>query len=155
MARTCVLAAGLPESVPATTIDRQCGSSQQAVHFAAQAVMSGTMDVVIAGGVQLMSKIPIGSAALVGPSLGFPDPYSTSTGWQARYAGEEISQFRGAQLIADRFGFKRVDLEAFALASNNPAAARSRSSLRAANTNRCVRPTASGFAASGASSTMR
>jgi acetyl-CoA C-acetyltransferase len=123
LARTCVLAAGLPESVPATTIDRQCGSSQQAVHFAAQAVMSGTMDVVIAGGVQLMSKIPIGSAALAGPSLGFPDPYRTSTGWQARYAGEEISQFRGAQLIADRFGFKRVDLEAFALASNDRALA--------------------------------
>jgi len=123
VARTCGLAAGLPLTVPATTIDRQCGSSQQAVHFAAQAVMSGTMDVLIAGGVQLMSKIPIGSAALLGATLGFADPYSTSTGWSARFGNEEISQFRGAQLIAERWGFQRTDLEAFALASNNRALA--------------------------------
>jgi acetyl-CoA C-acetyltransferase len=121
VARTCVLAAGLPESVPATTIDRQCGSSQQAVHFAAQAVMSGTMDVVIAGGVQLMSKIPISSAALAGPNFGFPDPYSGSAGWTARYQAQEVSQFLGAQLIADRFGLTRRHLEEFALISNNRA----------------------------------
>lgn len=121
VARTCVLAAGLPESVPATTIDRQCGSSQQAVHFAAQAVMSGTMDVVIAGGVQLMSKIPISSAALAGPNFGFLDPYSGSAGWTARYASQRVSQFLGAQLIADRFGLTRRHLEEFALISNNRA----------------------------------
>jgi acetyl-CoA C-acetyltransferase len=121
IARTCALAAGMPESVPATTIDRQCGSSQQAVHFAAQAVMSGVMDVVIAGGVQLMSKIPIGSAALAGVNFGFPDPYGGSIGWNARYEGQQISQFRGAQLIAERLGFGRRDLEAFALVSNTRA----------------------------------
>jgi acetyl-CoA C-acetyltransferase len=121
VARTCLLAAGLPESVPATTVDRQCGSSQQALHFAAQAVMSGTMDVVIAGGLQSMSRIPIGSAALAGAQLGFPDPYSGSTDWIARYGDEQISQFRGAQLIAERFGFSRRDLEAFALTSNDRA----------------------------------
>src|SRR5580700_6198778 len=85
IARTAWLAAGLPDEVPGTTVDRQCGSSQQAVHFAAQAVMSGTADVVVAGGVQNMSMIPIASAMTVAGSLGFTDPFSGSTGWQARY----------------------------------------------------------------------
>jgi acetyl-CoA C-acetyltransferase len=120
IARTCVLTAGLPESVPATTIDRQCGSSQQAVHFAAQAVMSGTMDVVIAGGVQCMSQIPIGSSSQLAKPLGLPGAYDAK-GWKARYGDEQISQFRGAQLIADRLGFKREQLEAYALVSNNRA----------------------------------
>src|SRR6202140_73843 len=85
IARTCWLAAGLPEEVPGTTIDRQCGSSQQAVHFAAQAVLSGTTDVVVAGGVQNMSMIPISSAMTMAAPLGFSDPFSGSTGWVARY----------------------------------------------------------------------
>ena len=82
IARTCWLAAGLPDDVPGTTIDRQCGSSQQAVHFAAQAVMSGTTDLVVAGGVQNMSQIPISSAMLVGEQFGFTDPFSGSKGWR-------------------------------------------------------------------------
>src|SRR6184192_1752478 len=82
IARTCWLAAGLPEEVPGVTIDRQCGSSQQAVHFAAQAVMSGTSDVVVAGGVQNMSAIPIAAAMVVGREYGFTDPFSGSEGWR-------------------------------------------------------------------------
>src|SRR5215467_6352896 len=92
IARTCWLAAGLPEEVPGTTVDRQCGSSQQAVHFAAQAVMSGTSDVVIAGGVQNMSMIPISSAMTVAEQFGFTDPFTTSKGWVARYGTQEVSQ---------------------------------------------------------------
>src|SRR5437016_11649838 len=80
IARTCWLAAGLPEHVPGTTVDRQCGSSQQAVHFAAQAVMSGTQDLIVAGGVQQMSQIPISSAMLVAEPFGFTDPFSGSKG---------------------------------------------------------------------------
>src|SRR5687767_10193719 len=93
IARTCWLAAGLPEHVPGTTIDRQCGSSQQAVHFAAQAVMSGTSDVVVAGGVQQMSMIPISSAMTLAGDLGFDDPFTGSTGWVERYGAGEVSQF--------------------------------------------------------------
>src|SRR5688572_8508703 len=85
IARTCWLAAGLPEHVPGVTIDRQCGSSQQAVHFAAQAVMSGTMDLVVAGGVQNMSMIPISSAMEAGKALGFDDPFTGSPRWTTRY----------------------------------------------------------------------
>ena len=85
IARTCWLAAGLPEEVPGTTVDRQCGSSQQAIHFAAQGVMSGTQDLVVAGGVQNMSAIPISSAMLVGQEFGFEDPFSGSEGWVKRY----------------------------------------------------------------------
>ena len=76
IARTSWLAAGLPLNVPGTTVDRQCGSSQQAIHFAAQAVMSGTQDVVLTGGVQTMSSIPIGSAMLAGRPLGFTTPFA-------------------------------------------------------------------------------
>ena len=100
IARTCWLAAGLPEEVPGTTIDRQCGSSQQAVHFAAQAVMSGTSDVIVAGGVQNMSMIPISSAMTMAAPLGFSDPFSGSEGWRKRYGDEEVSQFRSAEMIA-------------------------------------------------------
>src|SRR5207344_1992132 len=85
IARTCWLSAGLPDEVPGVTIDRQCGSSQQAVHFAAQAVMSGTADVVIAGGVQTMSQIPIGSSMLAGREFGFPHPLAGARGWIKRY----------------------------------------------------------------------
>src|SRR5919109_4830462 len=102
VARTAWLVAGLPDEVPGVTIDRQCGSSQQAVHFAAQGVMSGTQDLVIAGGVQNMSMIPIGTALTVAKDMGFEDPFSGSEGWRARYGDEEISQFRGAELIAEK-----------------------------------------------------
>ena len=100
IARTCWLAAGLPDEVPGTTVDRQCGSSQQAVHFAAQAVMSGTADVVVAGGVQNMSMIPISSAMLAGQPLGFEDPFSGSEGWRRRYGTQEVSQFRSAETVS-------------------------------------------------------
>ena len=122
IARTCWLAAGLPEEVPGTTIDRQCGSSQQAVHFAAQAVMSGTADLIVAGGVQNMSTIPISSAMTVAEPMGYTDPFSGSKGWQARYGDQEISQFRGADLIAEKWGITREDMEVFALESHRRAA---------------------------------
>jgi acetyl-CoA C-acetyltransferase len=121
IARTAWLAAGLPEAVPGVTVDRQCGSSQQAVHFAAQAVLSGTADVVVAGGVQNMSQIPIAAAMLAGQQFGFTDPFSDSAGWQSRYGGEEISQFRGADLIAEKWGISRAEMEEFALASHRRA----------------------------------
>jgi len=118
IARTCALAAGLPEHVPGTTIDRQCGSAQQAVHFAAQGVMSGTQDLVVAGGVQNMSMIPIMTSVNAGEALGHPDPFSGSERWQARYGNQEISQFRGAELIAEKWGISRDDMEEFAMESH-------------------------------------
>ncbi|MCR9186952.1 MAG: acetyl-CoA C-acetyltransferase [Halieaceae bacterium] len=121
IARTCWLAAGLDEAVPGTTIDRQCGSSQQAVHFAAQAIMAGVNDVVIAGGVQTMTQIPISSAMLAAEPLGFSDPFSGSEGWVARYGTVPVSQFNSAQMIADKWGFSRSDMEAFALQSHTRA----------------------------------
>jgi acetyl-CoA C-acetyltransferase len=121
IARTAWLAAGLPEEVPGVTVDRQCGSSQQAVHFAAQAVLSGTADVVVAGGVQNMSQIPIAAAMLAGQAHGFTDPLRGSRGWQARYGGQEISQFRAADLIAEKWGISRPEMEQFALHSHQRA----------------------------------
>jgi acetyl-CoA C-acetyltransferase len=121
IARTCWLAAGLPEEVPGTTIDRQCGSSQQAVHFAAQAVMSGTNDVVIAGGVQNMNQIPISAAMLAGEAFGFTDPFSGSKGWVDRYGTQEVSQFNSAEMIAEKWNISREDMEVFALASHDRA----------------------------------
>ncbi|HSJ96470.1 MAG TPA: acetyl-CoA C-acyltransferase, partial [Myxococcota bacterium] len=121
IARTCWLAAGLPQHVPGVTIDRQCGSSQQAVHFAAQGVMSGTADLIVAGGVQNMSAIPISSAMTLAQPLGFPDPFSTSKGWVERYGPAEVSQFRGAELIAEKWGITREDMEGFALESHRRA----------------------------------
>ncbi len=118
IARTAWLAAGLPEAVPGVTVDRQCGSSQQAVHFAAQAVLSGTADLVVAGGVQNMSMVPI--AAAMSPP--YTDPFSGSAGWRARYGAEEISQFRAADLIADKWGIGRPEMERYALASHQRAA---------------------------------
>ncbi len=118
IARTCWLAAGLPEEVPGTTIDRQCGSSQQALHFAAQAVMSGTNDVVVVGGVQNMSAIPITAAMLAGQQYGFEDPFRGSTGWVARYGDQEVSQFRGAEMIAEKWGISRDDMEQYAVESH-------------------------------------
>jgi acetyl-CoA C-acetyltransferase len=121
IARSCWLAAGLSDEVPGTTVDRQCGSSQQAVHFAAQAIMSGTQDVVVAGGVQTMTRIPISSAMIAGNALGFDDPFSGSTGWVARYGSEPPTQYRSAQMIADKWGFAREDLERYALESHRRA----------------------------------
>jgi len=118
IARTCWLAAGLPEEVPGTTIDRQCGSSQQALHFAAQAVMSGTNDVVVVGGVQNMSAIPITAAMLAGQQYGFEDPFRGSTGWLARYGDQEVSQFRSAEMIAEKWGITRDDMEQYAVESH-------------------------------------
>ena len=115
IARTAWLAAGLPEAVPGVTVDRQCGSSQQAVHFAAQAVLSGTADLVVAGGVQNMSQVPIGAA------MGPESPFAGSRGWRERYGAEEISQFRAADLIADKWGIGRPEMERFALASHQRA----------------------------------
>src|SRR5579871_4057796 len=123
IARTCWLAAGLPEEVPGTTVERQCGSSQQAVHFAAQAVLSGTSDLVVAGGVQNMTAIPIAAAMQVGEQFGHADPFSGSTGWQARYGDQEVSQFRSAELIAERWNISREEMEAFALESHRRAIA--------------------------------
>ncbi|MBB6626010.1 acetyl-CoA C-acetyltransferase [Nocardioides sp. KIGAM211] len=121
VARTAWLVAGLPDHVPGVTIDRQCGSSQQAVHFAAQGVMSGTQDLVVAGGVQNMSAIPISAAMLVGQQYGFSTPFAESPGWRARYADQEVSQFRSAEMIAERWEITREDMEAFALASHDRA----------------------------------
>jgi acetyl-CoA C-acetyltransferase len=121
IARTAWLVAGLPQHVPGTTIDRQCGSSQQAVHFAAQGVMSGTQDLVVAGGVQNMSMIPISSAMVVGQEFGFPDPFSTSPGWVARYGEQEVGQFRAAEMIAEKWDCSREDMEAFAVESHERA----------------------------------
>jgi acetyl-CoA C-acetyltransferase len=117
IARTAWLAAGLPEAVPGVTVDRQCGSSQQAVHFAAQAVLSGTADLVVAGGVQNMSMIPI--AAAMSPP--YQDPFSGSAGWRARYGTEEISQFRAADLIAEKWAISREEMESYALTSHQRA----------------------------------
>ncbi|GAA3455520.1 acetyl-CoA C-acetyltransferase [Dactylosporangium matsuzakiense] len=123
IARTSWLAAGLPEHVPGVTVDRQCGSSQQAVHFAAQAVMSGTADLVVAGGVQNMSAIPISAAMLAGQQYGFDDPFRGSAGWHARYGTQEISQFRAAELIAAEWALTREEMEVYALESHRRAAA--------------------------------
>jgi acetyl-CoA C-acetyltransferase len=123
IARTAALAAGLPESVPGVTIDRQCGSSQQAVHFAAQAVMSGTSDLVIAGGVQKMSQYPILSSFSVGEQYGATDPWTGCEGWEARYGSQEISQFVSAERIAEEWGLERSDMEEFALRSHQRALA--------------------------------
>ena len=123
IARTAWLAAGLPESVPGVTVDRQCGSSLQAVHFAAQAVLSGTAGLVVAGGVQSMSQIPISAAMLAGRAYGFEDPYRGSAGWRARYGTEEISQFRAADMIAAKWGISRAGMEEYALASHRRAVA--------------------------------
>lgn len=123
IARTSWLAAGLPLNVPGTTIDRQCGSSQQALHFAAQAVMSGTQDVIAVGGVQTMTQIPISSAMLAGQPLGFADPFSGSKGWKARFGEQPVNQFYAAQRIADHWNISRQDMEAYALESHRRALA--------------------------------
>ncbi|MFK4225516.1 acetyl-CoA C-acetyltransferase [Streptomyces sp. NPDC019890] len=123
IARTAWLAAGLPEEVPGVTIDRQCGSSQQAVHFAAQGVLSGTQDLVVAGGVQNMTQIPIAFASRqAAEPLGLTGgPFAGSEGWRARYGDQPVNQFHGAQLIAEKWGISRRDMEEFALLSHRRA----------------------------------
>jgi acetyl-CoA C-acetyltransferase len=115
--RTAWLSAGLPESVPGVTIDRQCGSSQQSIHFAAQGVLSGTQDLVVAAGVENMAMVPMGSSVPYGPE-GAPAGLPWGPGWGERYGKQEISQFRGAELMAEKWGLTREELEAFALESN-------------------------------------
>jgi acetyl-CoA C-acetyltransferase len=125
LGRNAVLASKLPDSVPAVTIDRQCGSSQQAIHFAAQAVMSGTQDVVIAAGVESMSRVPMGSNFRLHAKAGLGvGPWSRRI--KDRYGVEEFSQFTGAQMVADKYGFSRSDLDAYALESHRRAAAATR-----------------------------
>jgi acetyl-CoA C-acetyltransferase len=113
--RNCVLASKLPQSVPAVTIDRQCGSSQQALHFAAQAVMAGVQDLVIAGGVESMTRVPMGSA-IIGAQA-----WPTSV--QSRFHVESFSQFHGAEVIAKKWGFDREAADRYALESHQRAAA--------------------------------
>jgi len=119
--RLAWLAAGYPEEVPGVTVDRQCGSSQQAISFGAQAIMSGTADIILAGGMQNMSQIPISSAMIVGREFGFSTPTAESEGWLQRYGDQEISQFRGAEMIAERWDISREDMERFALSSHERA----------------------------------
>ncbi|MFD8363191.1 acetyl-CoA C-acetyltransferase [Streptomyces hygroscopicus] len=123
IARTCWLAAGLPEEVPGVTVDRQCGSSQQALHFAAQAVLSGTQDLVVAGGVQNMSTVPIGFASgRATEPLGLTGgPFAGSQGWRARYGDRPVSQFHGAELIARKWDITREAMEKYALGSHGRA----------------------------------
>ena len=120
IARNAVLASSLPESVPGTTVDRQCGSSQQAIHFAAQAVMSETQDIVIAGGVEVMSQVPIGAAVIDSFKAGHGQPYG-GKGTSARYPGVQFSQFTGAEMMAKRWDMSREELDAFALSSHHKA----------------------------------
>ncbi len=121
VARTAWLVSGLPDHVPGVTIDRQCGSSQQAVHFAAQGVMSGTQNLVVAGGLQNMSSIPISAAMLVAQQYGFSTPFAESPGWQQRYGDQEVSQFRSAEMIAEKWEISRAQMEEFALSSHTRA----------------------------------
>ena len=118
IARSAWLAAGMPLGVPGTTVDRQCGSSQQAIHFGAQAIMSGAQDVILFGGVQNMSALPISSAMLAGREYGFDDPFTGSTGWVERFGSQEISQFNGAQMMADKWNISRQEMEEWALQSH-------------------------------------
>ncbi|MFI7639453.1 acetyl-CoA C-acetyltransferase [Nonomuraea sp. NPDC049400] len=121
IARTCWLAAGLPEEVPGVTVDRQCGSSQQALHFAAQAVLAGTNDLVVAGGVQNMSMIPISAAMLAGRAFGHETPFASSKGWIERYGTQEVSQFTGAEQMAVTWDISREEMERYAYESHRRA----------------------------------
>ncbi|MBX8686758.1 acetyl-CoA C-acetyltransferase, partial [Mycobacterium sp. 20091114027_K0903767] len=115
------LAAGYPEAVPGVTVDRQCGSSQQAISFGAQAIMSGTADLILAGGMQNMSWIPISSAMVVGKEFGFTSPTNESKSWLHRYGDQEISQFRGSEMIAEKWDISREEMEEFAYNSHQRA----------------------------------
>ena len=119
VARNAVLASSLPESVPGTTVDRQCGSSQQALHFAAQAVMSGSMDMVIAAGVESMSRVPMGKPNAQAAKAG--QGVDMSPAMQQRYPGVEFSQFMGAEMMAGKYGLAKDQLDAYALQSHERA----------------------------------
>ena len=119
IARNAVLASRLPESVPGTSVDRQCGSSQQALHFAAQAVMAGTMDAVIAAGVESMTRVPIGMPATLPFKHGFGSYMSPAM--QARYPHIQFSQFAGAEMLATKYGLSRDALDDYALRSHQRA----------------------------------
>jgi acetyl-CoA C-acetyltransferase len=121
IARLSWLAAGFPEEVPGVTVDRQCGSSQQAISFGAQAIMSGTADIIVAGGMQNMSQIPISSAMIVGEQFGFTSPTNESKSWLHRYGDQEISQFRGSELIAEKWNLSREVMEQYSLTSHQRA----------------------------------
>jgi len=121
VARNAILASQLPESVPGTSVDRQCGSSQQALHFAAQAVMAGSMDIVIAAGVESMTRVPMGLPSTAAAKAGFGTYMSPAI--QARYPGVQFSQFTGAEMIAKKYGMRREELDAYALESHKRAIA--------------------------------
>ena len=121
--RTVWLVAGLPQHVPGTTVDRQCGSSQQALHFAAQGVMSGTQDLVVAGGSQAMNAIPISAAMYAGQAYGFGDPFTGSAGWAQRYGTGLLNQIASAEMIANKWDISREAMEAFAVSSHQRAQA--------------------------------
>src|SRR4030081_426079 len=123
IARLSWLAAGYPEEVPGVTVDRQCGSSQQAISFGAQAILSGTADLIVAGGMQNMSQIPISAAMIVGEQFGFTSPTNESKSWLHRYGDQEISQFRGSELIADKWDISREEMEQYSLTSHQRAQA--------------------------------
>jgi acetyl-CoA C-acetyltransferase len=122
IARTSWLSAGLPERVPGTTIDRQCGSAQQAVHFAAQSVMSGVCDLVVAGGVEVMSLVPLSSSTTAGEERGYGTAMG-SLGWIERYGDQEVNQFIAAERIAAKWRISRYEMESFALESHSRALA--------------------------------
>ncbi len=130
VARNAVLASKLPESVPGTSVDRQCGSSQQALHFAAQAVMSGTADIVIAAGVESMTRVPLGLSASLAQKNGFGNYMSPAM--QARYPGVQFSQFTGAEMMVDKFGLTKDELDRYALESHRRASAATREGAFAA-----------------------
>lgn len=121
VARNAVMASKLPESVPATSVDRQCGSSQQALHFAAQAVMAGSMDIVIAAGVEGMTRVPMGLPATLAAKNGFGNYYSPNI--QAKYPNIEFSQFTGAEMMAEKYGLDKDELDRYAYQSHQKAIA--------------------------------
>ena len=127
VARNAVLSSRLPESVPGTSVDRQCGSSQQALHFAAQAVMSGTMDIVIAAGVESMSRVPMGLSTQLPAKNGFGVP--TGAQMSARYPNVQFSQFTGAEMVAAKYGLSREALDRYALLSHQRAIAATKAGL--------------------------
>jgi len=121
IARNAILASGLPESVPGTSVDRQCGSSQQAIHFAAATVMSGAMDIVIAAGVESMSRVPMGLSSQLPYKNGFGTYKSPRI--EDRYPGIQFSQFTGAEMLAKKYDLSRAQLDAYALQSHQRAMA--------------------------------
>src|SRR5438046_7700212 len=121
IARNAIMASKLPESVPGTSIDRQCGSSQQALHFAAQAVMSGSMDIVIAAGVESMTRVPMGLASSLPAKNGFG--HYKSPGIEKRYPNIMFSQFPGAEMMAKKYGLSRDELDEFSYNSHQRAIA--------------------------------